>query len=169
MRRLAVLLVLAATVTFAQTHVFHTPIPMDRVQGVFAMQGAGALDFGLDPAVHVGGFLDLWDYRGRFAMSAVALSNPTPAAGLCYTVALDYLGWALTRETTYRIRYGAGGGAQLCLLRDVHGTELRQFRPLVEGVASLQYRVFPNVVGDVSLSLGWPEGLGAAVAFGFAF
>ncbi|ADR37477.1 hypothetical protein Ocepr_2026 [Oceanithermus profundus DSM 14977] len=153
----------------AQTHVFHTPIPMDRVQGVFAMQGAGALDFGLDPAARAGGFLDLWAYRGRFAMSAVSVSSPIPAAGLCYTAALDYLGWTLVNETTYRIRYGAGGGAQLCRLRDVHGTELRQFRPLVEGVASLQYRVFPNVVGDVSLSAGWPEGLGAAVAFGFAF
>ncbi|GEM_PF-4908823 len=164
-----VLATLLSLPALAQTHVFHTPIPMDRVQGVFAMQAAGALDFGLDPAARAGGFLDLWDYRGRFAMSAVSLSSPTPAAGLCYTAALDYLGWTLTRETTYRIRYGAGGGAQLCRLRDVHGAELRQFRPLVEAVASLQYRVFPNVVGDVSLSLGWPEGLGAAVAFGFAF
>lgn len=153
----------------AQTHVFHTPIPMDRVQGVFAMQGAGALDFGLDPAARAGGFLDLWDYRGRFAMSAVSLSSPTPAAGLCYTAALDYLGWTLTRETTYRIRYGGGGGGQLCYLRDSLGQEIRRLLPVVEGLTSLQYRVFPNVVGDVSLSLGWPEGVGAAVAFGFAF
>ncbi|WP_457634324.1 hypothetical protein [Oceanithermus desulfurans] len=168
MRRLVFLLFLGLP-ALAQTHVFHTPLPMDRVQGVFAMQGAGAVDFGLDPAARAGGFLDLWTYRGRFAMSAVSLSSPAPAAGLCYTAALDYLGWTLVRETTFRIRYGAGGGAQLCRLRDVHGAELRRLWPLVEGVASLQYRIFPNVVGDVSLSAGWPEGLGAAVAFGFAF
>ncbi len=142
---------------------------MDRVQGVFAMQGAGAIDFGLEPIARAGGFLDLWDYRGRFAMSVVSVTGSNPAAGLCYTAAVDYLGWTLVSETTYRIRYGAGGGAQLCLLRDSHGAEIRRLWPLLEGVASLQYRVFPNVVGDVSLSAGWPEGLGAAVAFGFAF
>lgn len=168
MRRILVFLALAVP-ALAQTHVFHAPIPMDRVQGVFAMQGAGAVDFGLSPTARAGGFLDLWDYRGRFAMSAVSVTDPRPAVGLCYTAAVDYLGWTLVRETTYRIRYGAGGGGQLCLLRDGRGTELRRLWPLVEGVASLQYRVFPNVVGDVSLSAGWPEGLGAAVAFGFAF
>jgi hypothetical protein len=164
-----VFLMLLMVPALAQTHVFHTPIPMDRVQGVFAMQGAGSVDFGLTPVARVGGFLDLWEWRGRLSMSAVAVTTPNPAAGLCYTAAVDYLAWTFARETTYRIRYGGGGGAQLCLLRDARGTQIRRLWPLVEGVASLQYRVFPNVVGDVSVSAGWPEGLGAAVAFGFAF
>lgn len=168
MRRFIPLLLLVLP-ALAQTYVFHTPIPMDRVQGVFAMQGAGGVDVGLGPSARVGGFLDLWDYRGRFAMSTVAEEVPSPAVGLCYAATLDYLGWYLRNETTYRIRYGAGGGARLCILRGTSGATIRRLLPLAEGLASLQYRVVPNVVGDISLSLGWPEGLGAAVAFGFAF
>jgi len=58
---------------------------------------------------------------------------------------------------------------QVCYFRDSLGNEYSRILPLVEGLASLQYRVFPNVVGDITLSVGWPEGLSAAVAFGFAF
>ena len=168
MRWLTVLWVLL-NLARGQTYVFHEPLPMDRVEGVFAMQGAGAVDFSLTPVARMGGLLDLWDYRGRFSMSVAHRTDPTPAAGLCYTAAVDYLGWSYVRQTTYRIRYGAGGGGQLCMLRDAHGRELRIVRPLVEGLVSLQYRVVPNVVGDVTLSAGWPEGLGASVGFGFAF
>ncbi|WP_457629134.1 hypothetical protein [Oceanithermus sp.] len=168
MRRFAFVLWLVLPV-LAQTHVFHTPIPMDEVQGVFAMQGAGAIDFGLNPVARAGGFLDLWEYRGRFDMSLVATQGSNPAVGVCYTAAVDYLGWTLHASTTYRIRYGAGGGGQLCYLRDSLGQEIRRLLPVVEGLASLQYRVFPNVVGDITISGGWPEGMGASVGFGFAF
>ncbi|WP_457630385.1 hypothetical protein [Oceanithermus sp.] len=153
----------------AQTYVFHTPIPMDRVQGVFAMQAAGAIDFGLAPVARLGGFLDLWEYRGRVSMSAVSIKGSNPAVGICYAGVGDYLGWTYRSETTYRLRYGLGGGAQLCYFHDSLGGEFSRIWPLVEGLGSLQYRIFPNVVGDITVSAGWPEGLGAAVSFGFAF
>ena len=153
----------------AQTHVFHTPIPMDRIQGVFAMQGAGSIDFGLNPAGRIGGFLDFWEFRGRVAMSAATVGGSNPAVGICYAGVGDYLGWTYRSETTYRLRYGAGGGVQICYFRDRLGADYNRVQPLFEGLASLQYRVFPNVVGDITLSAGWPEGFSAAVAFGFGF
>ncbi len=168
MRRLLVLLAFTLP-AFAQTYVFHTPIPMDQVQGVFAMQGSGAIDASLNPTMRAGGFLDLWQYRGRVTMSAITTAGSNPAAGVCYTGAADYLGWTFKSETTYRIRYGAGGGLQLCYLRDSLGHDNTRLWPLLEGLASLQFRVVPNIVGDITLSAGWPEGVSAAVAFGFAF
>lgn len=165
----AVLLLILFLPVLAQTHVFHTPIPMDWAQGVFAMQGTGSIDFGLAPVARVGGFLDLWEYRGRVSMSAVSVKGSNPAVGICYAAAGDYLGWSYRSETTYRLRYGAGGGVQLCYFHDSLGNEYSRVLPLIEGLASLQYRVFPNVIGDITLSAGWPEGVGASVSFGFAF
>ncbi|WP_457638526.1 hypothetical protein [Oceanithermus sp.] len=169
MKRFLLPVLLLAAPALAQTYVFHTPLPMDQVQGVFALQGSGSIDFGLSPVARAGGFLDLWEYRGRISMSAVSVKGSNPAFGVCYAGAGDYLGWTFRSETTYRIRYGAGAGAQLCYLRDSLGNEFVRFLPLFEGLASLQYRVVPNVVGDITLSAGWPEGLGASVSFGFAF
>ena len=142
---------------------------MDQVQGVFAMQGTGSIDFELLPTVRFGGFLDLWEYRGRVSMSAVSIKDSNPAVGVCYSGVGDYLGWTYRSETTYRLRYGLGGGVQLCYFRNSLGSEYKRIWPLFEGLGSLQYRVFPNVVGDITLSAGWPEGVSASVSFGFAF
>ena len=169
MHRVVLLISLLSLPAFAQTHVFHTPIPMDEVQGVFALQGNGSIDFNLSPLMRVGGFLDLWRYRGRLSASTVSGGGANPFVGVCYAAVGDYMGWTFKDETTYRIRYGAGGGLQLCYLRDSLGHDTTRVLPVFEGLASLQFRVVPNILGDVSVSGGWPEGIGASVSFGFGF
>lgn len=147
-----------------QTHVFHAPLGMEEVVGALGVVGVGGI--GLDLATHfeLGGFLEYREWRLRTSASG-ALSL---GGGLvCYTGVLDWLGYPYEVRTTYRIRFGGGGGLSICY--PVSGGEEIRLRPLVEGVANLQFRVIPNVIADVTLLAGFPHGVGGAVGFALAY
>jgi len=146
------------------THVFHTPLSMDEVTGALGVVGIGGL--GLDLATHfeLGGFLEYREWRLWMAASgALSLSG----SSVCYTGGLDWLGYPYETRTTYRIRFGGGGGLSICY--PVSGGDEVVLRPAVEGVANLQFRVIPNVIADVSLKAGFPFGVGGAVGFALAY
>ncbi len=146
-----------------QTHIFHAPIPMTRVVGALGGSVLGGLDPGLATTLKAGGFLDYRDYRLRMnAAAAVGLSG----ARLCYAGALDWFRFPLEAAATYRLRAGGGAGLRLCYPAGGGGIEVR---PLIEGILNLQFQVIPNVIGDVSFSLGYPEGLLGSVGFALAF
>jgi len=147
-----------------QTHVFHTPLGMDEVVGTLGVVGVGGI--GLDLATHLelGGFLEYREWRLRTSASgALSLGG----SSVCYTGALDWLGYPYETKTTYRIRFGGGGGLSICY--PLSGGETIRLRPLVEGVANLQFRVIPNVIADVTLLAGFPAGVGGAVGSALAY
>ena len=147
-----------------QTHVFHTPLAMTELTGALGVQGIGG--FGLDVSTYaeIGGFLDYREYRARMAATgSIGLSG----SQICYSGALDWLGYLFEAETTYRIRLGAGGGLRICY--PVGEEQKVRVLPLFEGVANLQLRVVPNVIADVTLTAGFPHGLAGAVGFAFAY
>ncbi len=151
-------------VVINQTHVFHTPIPMTEIVGSLGVQGIGGI--GLDPSgyAELGGFVEYREWRGRMAATG---SLGRAGGKLCYTGAVDWLGYTYEARISYRIRLGGGGGLRVC--HPVGKTEELTVLPLFEGVANLQLRVVPNVIADVSLMAGFPHGLGAAVGFALAY
>ena len=147
-----------------QTHVFHTPIAMTEIVGSLGFQGRGGLGFDLSPHAEIGGFVEYREWRMRMAASgALGLKG----SRICYSGALDWLGYIFEAKTTYRIRLGGGGGARLCY--PVGDTQNLEVLPLVEALANLQLRVIPNVIAELSLTFGFPEGLGGAVGFALAY
>jgi len=147
-----------------QTHVFHTPIPMTEVVGSLGIQGLGGIGLDLSSYGEIGGFVEYREWRGRMAATgSLGLSG----GQICYTGALDWLGYTYEAQVTYRIRFGGGGGLRICY--PVGEEQNLEVLPLLEGVANLQLRVVPNVIADVSLMAGFPHGLGGAVGFAFAY
>ena len=147
-----------------QTHVLHTPIPMTETVGSLGIQGLGGIDLGLNTHGELGGFVEYQEWRGRMAARGSLGIN---GGEICYTGVLDWLGYTYEVKTTYRIRFGGGGGFQFCY--PIGKEEDFELLPLVEGVANLQLRVLPNVIADVSLMAGFPQGVGGAVGFAFAY
>ena len=151
-------------VVINQTHVFHTPLGMDQVVGSLGVQGLGGLGFDLGPRFAVGGYLEYRDWRVRLSASGAASLS---GGGVCYSGVVDWFGLPYEIRTTYRIRLGAGGGLSVCY--PLAGGGAAMVQPSVEGAANLQFRVIPNVIADVTFTLGFPEGLGGAVGFALAY
>jgi len=154
----------APVIVVSQTHVFHAPLGMDQVVGSLGMEGFGGLGFDLAPRFAVGGYLEYRNWRVRLAVSGAASLS---GAGACYAGAIDWFGFPYEVRTTYRIRFGAGGGLSVCYPLAGGGAAVVQ--PAVEGVANLQFRVIPNVIADVTFVAGFPTGLGGAVGFALAY
>jgi len=174
MRRLALFLTLVLALGLAQaeeriivlskTHVFHTPLPMHEVVGSLGVQGLGGLGFDLGTRAEFGGFVEYREWRLRMAASGTVHLSGTE---MCYTGALDWLGYTYESEVTYRIRLGGGGGLRICYPLDEE--DQVRFLPVVEGILNLQLRVIPNVIADVNLLAGFPIGVGGSVGFALAF
>jgi len=177
MQRLAALLLLLSLafaagevqnrpiVVVNQTHVFHTPLAMTEIVGSLGVQSLGGIGLDLSTYAEIGGYVEYHEWRGRMAATgSLGLSG----GHVCYTGALDWLGYTYEAEITYRIRFGGGGGIRVCY---PVSDEKKDFKvlPLVEGVANLQLRVVPNVIADVTLMAGFPNGVGGAVGFALAY
>ena len=153
----------ANVININQTHVFHQPIAMTEVVGALGVQSLGGITLDGTTTGRVGGFLEHRDLRFRMSVSGGVGSF---GSEVCYTGVLDYLGYYLEKGRTYRIRYGIGGGGRVCypLSGDpAHGM------PVVELVGDLEFQVIPNVIADVSVMAGVPEGVMGAVGFALAY